>query len=119
MRLTPKEEERVLLFTIAEMARRRWKRGWKLNYIEANAIICDELLERARGGINTLAELVALGSQMISLEDVMEGTETLLPFLQVEVLLPDGTKLISIHDPIRLHSKADTYKELITMPDIQ
>ena len=115
MNLTLKEQERLIIFNVAEMARRRWKRGLKLNYVEADAIICDELLERARAGMNSLAELISIGSQIISLEDVMEGTEDLLPFIQLEVLFPDGTKLISIHDPIRLEKKEDTRKDLISM----
>lgn len=115
MKLTLKEEERLTIFTIAEMARRRWRRGLLLNYIEADAIICDELLERARTGCNTLAELIAYGSQIISREDVMEGTEKLLPLLQVEALFPDGTKLISIHDPIRLPEKSMTRKDMLTL----
>lgn len=115
MNLTLKEQERLIIFNVAEMARRRWKRGLKLNYVEADAIICDELLERARAGMNSLAELISIGSQIISLEDVMEGTEDLLPFIQLEVLFPDGTKLISIHDPIRLEKKEDTRKDLISI----
>jgi urease gamma subunit len=62
MKLTLKEQERLIIFDIAEIARRRWARGLKLNYIEANAIICDEMLERARAGVNTLAELIQIGS---------------------------------------------------------
>lgn len=115
MKLTLKEQERLIIFDVAEMARRRWKRGLKLNYIEAEAIICDEILERARAGMSTLPELVSIGSQIISLEDVMEGTENLLTFIQLEVLMPDGTKLVSIHNPIRLEKKADTFKDLISM----
>lgn len=115
MKLTLKEQERLIVFGIAEMSRRRWKRGLKLNYIEADAIICDEILERARAGTNTLTELVSIGSQIISKEDVMEGTPELLPFIQLEVLMPDGTKLVSIHDPIRLEKREDTIKDLLTM----
>ncbi len=65
--------------------------------------------------MNSLTELIAIGSQIISLEDVMEGTEELLPFIQLEVLFPDGTKLVSIHNPIRLEKKVDTIQELISM----
>ncbi len=115
MKLTLKEEERLIIFEIAEMSRRRWQRGVKLNYIEANAIICDEILERARAGSNSLAEVIAIGSQIISLEDVMEGTQMLLPFIQLEALFPDGTKLVSIHDPIRIEKKEDTIKDLLSM----
>lgn len=115
MKLTLKEEERLTIFSIAEIARRRWKRGLKLNYVEASAIICDELLERARANMNTLTELISIGAQIISVEDVMEGTPELLPFLQLEVLLSDGTKLVSIHHPIRLEKSEDTIKDLISM----
>lgn len=115
MKLTLKEEERLIIFNLAEISRRRWKRGLKLNYIEASAIICDELLERARANTNTLTELISIGSQIISVEDVMEGTPELLPFMQLEVLMVDGTKLISIHHPIRLERKEDTIKDLISM----
>ena len=107
MKLTLKEEERLTIFGIAEIARRRWTRGLKLNYIEANAIICDELLERARAGVNTLAELIEIGSQIVTEEDVMEDTAALMPIIQLEVLLPDGTKLLTVHDPIRLERKEE------------
>lgn len=117
MRLTLKEEERLTIFTIAEMSRRRWQRGLKLNYIEANAIICDELLERAREGKETLAKLTDIGARIVSREDIMDGTPALLPFLQVEVLFPDGTKLISIHDPIRLEKREQTIKTMLSMPE--
>lgn len=117
MKLTPKEEERTLIFTIAEMARRRWCRGIKLNYVEANAIICDELMERARAGFNTLAELIELGSQILTEEDVMNGTGALIPMIQLEVLFPDGTKLLTVHNPIRLKKaeEAISKKELLSM----
>ncbi len=114
MRLTQKELERLHIFSIAEVSRRRFKRGIKLNYIEAQAIICDELLERAREGKYAVSQLVELGSKIISLEDVMEGTSALLPVLQLEVLLPDGNKLITITNPINLESSRDTVKDLIS-----
>lgn len=107
MKLTLKEEERLTIFSIAEIARRRWARGLKLNYIEANAIICDELLERARAGVNTLAELIQVGSQIVTEEDVMEDAAALIPLIQLEVLLPDGNKLLTVHDPIRLERKSE------------
>ena len=117
MKLTLKEEERLIIFSIAEVARRRWSRNLKLNYVEANAIICDEMLERSRAGVYTLAELIEIGSQILTKEDVMEGTENLIPLIQLEVLFPDGTKLLSIHDPIRLpdRSKAIPKSELLSM----
>lgn len=108
MRLTLKEEERLTIFTIAEIARRRWNQGIALNYVEANALICDEMLDRARAGKNTLAELISLGSQILSEEDVMDGVSDLMPMIQLEVLFPDGTKLLSVHNPIRLKTREET-----------
>jgi urease gamma subunit len=116
MHLTQKETERLLLFQIAEIARRRWCRNLELNYIEAGAIICDELIERARSGSCTVTDLVGLGQKIISGEDVMEGTESLLPVLQLEVLFPDGNKLITVHSPIFYEKRSDTVKELISFP---
>lgn len=115
MRLTPKEQERLIIFDIAEIARRRWKRGWKLNYIEATAIICDEILERAREGKMSVSQLIQMGSLIVSQEDVMEGTAALMPEIQLEALFPDGTKLVTIHQPIRLEYKTETVKDLITL----
>lgn len=115
MRLTQKEQERLIFFQLAELSRRRWKRGLKLNYIEAAAIICDELLERAREGKMTLEDLTQLGGQILSLEDVMEGTPALLPTLQLEVLLPDGNKLVTIHQPLRLSTREETRKDLLSL----
>lgn len=116
MRLTQKETERLLIFQIAEIARRRWCRNLKLNYIEASAIICDELIERAREGGFTVTELVDLGQKIISKEDVMEGTESLLPVLQLEALLPDGNKLITIHSPIFYDTREETVSVLVSFP---
>lgn len=117
MKLTQKEQERLLMFNVAEMSRRRWKRGLKLNYIEATSIICDELLERARRGQDSIADLVELGSRIITEEDVMEGTPALMPIIQLEVMMPDGNKLVSVQDPIRLEKKEEaiSVKELVSM----
>jgi len=117
MKLTKKEQERLIIFNVAEIARRRWRRGLKLNYIEANAIICDEMFERAREGKWSLVELVEVGSMIITEEDVMEGTAALLPNIDLEALFPDGNKLISIQDPIRLanRSEAIPQSELLSM----
>ncbi len=117
MKLTLKEEERLIIFNVAEIARRRWCSGLKFNYVEADAIICDELLERGRAGMNTLAELIELGSQIITKEDVMEDTEQLLPLIQLEILFPDGNKLVSVHEPIRLSKRSEAIpkNELISM----
>lgn len=117
MKLTQKEHERLTIFTIAEISRRRWRRGVKLNYIEANAIICDEILERAREGKSSLTDLVHLGTQIITEEDVMDGTIELLTGIQLEALFPDGNKLISIQDPIRLERRCEgiPFDQLISM----
>lgn len=117
MRLTQKEIERLTIFNVAEVSRRRWKRGLKLNYIEAISIICDELLERARDGDSTLAELVDVGSRIITVEDVMEGTVSMVPQVQLEVMLRDGNKLLSVHDPIRLEKRSEgiPFSDLVSM----
>ena len=117
MKLTLKEHERLLMFNVAEMSRRRWKRGIKLNYIEAMSIICDEVLERAREGKSSISDLIDIGSRIITEEDVMEGTPALVPIIQLEVMLPDGNKLVSIQDPIRLETREEAVpvSELITM----
>lgn len=117
MKLTVKEQERLLMFNVAELARRRWKRGVKLNYIEAMAIICDELLERAREGKDSIYDLVELGSRILTAEDVMEGTPALMPIIQLEVMLPDGNKLVSVQDPIRLEKREEAVpvSELVSM----
>ena len=100
MKLTLKEEERLIIFNIAEIARRRWCSGLKLNYVEADALICDELLERGRAGMNTLAELIELGSQIITKEDVMEDIMKKIDFylkkraagrLQIECIVYSNT----------------------------
>lgn len=108
MKLTTHEQERVLLFGVSEISRRRWKRGVKLNYIEAAAIIMDELLERGRAGENNITELMEIGAQILSKEDCMDGVEAMLPVIMLEVQFPDGNKLVSVHDPIRLDTKEET-----------
>ena len=117
MKLTTHEQERVLLFGVAEISRRRWKRGVKLNYIEASAIIMDELLERGRAGVNNITELMEIGARIISKEECMEGIEAMLPIIMFEVQFPDGDKLVSVHDPIRLDTKEETIpkEELLSL----
>ncbi|MBQ9060892.1 MAG: urease subunit gamma [Firmicutes bacterium] len=117
MKLTTHEQERVLLFGVAEISRRRWKRGVKLNYIEASSIIMDELLERGRAGVNDITELMEIGAQIIPKEDCMDGIEAMLPIIMFEVQFPDGNKLVSVHDPIRLETRAETIpeEELLSM----
>lgn len=100
MLLTPTEMERLTIFTAAEMARRRKGRGLKLNYPEAVAYIADEILEGARDG-RSVADLISYGSTLLTTDDVMDGVAELMPMLQVEGTFPDGTKLVTVHDPIR------------------
>ncbi|VTZ20926.1 Urease subunit gamma/beta [Methylocella tundrae] len=100
MLLTPTEMERLTIFTAAELARKRRAKGLKLNYPEAVAIITDEILEGAREG-RSVADLIAWGSTILTTEDVMPGVAAMTPILQVEGLFPDGTKLVTVHEPIR------------------
>jgi len=107
MLLTPTELERLTIYTAAELARKRRTKGLKLNYPEATAIIADEILEGAREG-RSVAELIGYGSTILSTDDVMPGVAELMPVLQVEGTFPDGTKLVTVHDPIRIgRRKAD------------
>lgn len=99
MRLSPHEQERLMLSYAAELARRRRARGLLLNYPEAVAIITDHLLEGARDG-NSVAELMSSGREVLSRSDVMDGIAEMLHEVQVEATFPDGTKLITVHDPI-------------------
>jgi urease subunit gamma/beta len=98
--LTQTELERLTIFSAAELARKRKARGLLLNYPEAVAIIVDEVMEAARDG-KSVAELIAFGSTLLTTDDVMPGVADLMPFVQVEPVLKSGTKLITIHDPIR------------------
>jgi len=100
MHLTPREIEKLLIFTAAEVARRRRQRGLKLNHPEAIALITAELLEGVRDG-RSVAELMQYGSTILGRDDVMEGVPEMIPEIQVEGTFPDGTKLITVHDPIR------------------
>jgi urease gamma subunit len=99
--LTPKEQERLLIFTAAEMARRRKRKGIKLNYPEAVAYISDEIQEKAREGDAMVSDLIQYGATLLTRNDVMEGVGALLTEIQVEALFPDGTKLVTVHQPIR------------------
>lgn len=100
MHLTPKDDDRLLLFLAAELARRRRTRGLRLTYPEARAIIADEVAEAARGGA-TVAEAAALGASLFTDDDVLPGVPTLLGSVQVEGFFDDGQKLVTVHDPIR------------------
>lgn len=100
MLLTPTELERLTIYTAAELARKHRAKGLKLNHPETVAIIADELLEGAREG-RSVAELIAFGSTILTQDDVLPGVAELLPMLQVEGSFPDGTKLVTIHEPVR------------------
>jgi urease subunit gamma len=93
------EQEKLMIFTAAEVARRRRERGLKLNYPEAVALISAELLEGARDG-KSVAELMSFGATILSREDVMEGVPEMVHEVQIEATFPDGTKLVTVHDPI-------------------
>ncbi|AFN63457.1 Urease, gamma subunit (UreA) [Mycobacteroides abscessus subsp. abscessus] len=99
MRLTPHEQERLLISYAAELARRRRSRGLLLNHPEAIAIITDHLLEGARDG-RTVAELMVSGREVLGRDDVMDGVPEMIPDVQVEATFPDGTKLVTVHHPI-------------------
>ena len=100
MHLTPREVDKLLIFVAAEVARRRRERGLKLNYPEAVALISAELLEGARDG-KSVAELMRYGGQILSRDEVMEGVPEMLAEVQIEATFPDGTKLVTVHDPLR------------------
>ncbi|HEX3774087.1 MAG TPA: urease subunit gamma [Polyangiaceae bacterium] len=99
MELTPREKDKLLIFTAAFLAERRKARGLKLNYPEAVAYISASILEGARDG-KTVAELMSLGSELLSRDDVMDGVPEMIPEVQVEATFPDGTKLVTVHHPI-------------------
>jgi urease gamma subunit len=99
MMLTPRESEKLLVYVAAELARKRKARGLKLNVPESVALITEALLEGARDG-KSVSEVMALGRQVLTREDVMPGVPDLIPLVQVEATFPDGTKLVSCHDPI-------------------
>ncbi|TYR81717.1 urease subunit gamma [Priestia megaterium] len=100
MKLTQREQEKLLIVVAADLARRRKERGVKLNYPEAIAIITYEIMEGARDG-RTVAELMQFGTTILSREDVMEGIPEMIHDIQVEATFPDGTKLVTVHNPIR------------------
>jgi urease subunit gamma len=100
MHLTQREQERLLIFVAAEVARRRRTRGLKLNYPEAVAILTAEILEAARDG-KSVAEIMTFGTTILGREDTMEGVPEMIHEVQVEATFPDGTKLVTVHDPIQ------------------
>lgn len=100
MRLQEKEKEKLLIVVAADLARRRMNRGNKLNYPESVAIITYEIMEGARDG-KSVAALMDYGAHILSREDVMDGIPEMIPDVQVEATFPDGTKLVTVHQPIR------------------
>jgi len=100
MHLTQREQERLLIFVAAEVARRRQGRGLKLNYPEAVAILTAEILEAARDG-KSVAEIMTFGTTILGRQDTMEGVADMIHEVQVEATFPDGTKLVTVHDPIQ------------------
>ena len=100
MHLTPREQEKLLIVTAADLARRRQKRGLKLNYPEAVAIITYEIVEGARDG-RSVADLMSYGTTLLKRDEVMEGVAEMIHDVQVEATFPDGTKLVTVHHPIR------------------
>ncbi len=99
MELSPREKDKLLLFTAALVAERRKAKGIKLNYPEAMALISAEVMEGAREG-KTVAELMSAGRNVLTVDDVMEGIPELIHEVQVEATFPDGTKLVTVHNPI-------------------
>ena len=99
MELTPREKDKLLIFTASLLAERRRARGLKLNYPEAVALITASLIEGARDG-RTVAELMSYGKSILGRDDVMEGIPEMIPEIQVEATFPDGTKLVTVHQPI-------------------
>lgn len=99
MELTPREKDKLLIFTAALLAERRLARGVKLNYPEAVAYITAAILEGARDG-RTVADLMSHGTTLLGRDDVMEGVPEMIPEIQVEGTFPDGTKLVTVHQPI-------------------
>lgn len=100
MKLTKREQEKLLIVVAADVARRRQERGLKLNQPEAVALISDFILEGARDG-KTVAQLMSEGVEVLSRDDVMEGVPEMISDVQVEATFPDGTKLVTVHNPIR------------------
>ena len=100
MHLSPRESEKLLLFLAGELAQKRKDRGLKLNYPEAVALISSQLQEGARDG-RSVAELMQFGTTILSRDDVMEGIPEMIDEIQIEATFPDGTKLVTVHNPIR------------------
>ena len=100
MQLSPREKDKLLIAMAAEVARKRRDRGVKLNHPEAIALICDSVVEGARDG-KSVAEMMQAGATVVARNDCMDGVPEMIPEVQVEATFPDGTKLVTVHNPIR------------------
>ena len=100
MQLSPREKDKLLISMAAEIARKRRERGVKLNHPEAIALICDAVVEGARDG-RSVAEMMQAGATIVTRDECMEGVPEMIPEVQVEATFPDGTKLVTVHNPIR------------------
>ncbi|GHO58815.1 urease subunit gamma [Ktedonobacter robiniae] len=107
MQLTQREQEKLLIFVAAELARKRQQRGLKLNHPEAMAILTAEIMEAARDG-RSVSEIMTFGTTILRREDVMDGIAEMITEVQVEATFPDGTKLVTLHDPIQEESRYET-----------
>jgi urease subunit gamma len=99
LHLTPREQEKLMIFVASELAKKRRARGLKLNYPEAMAVLSAEVLEAARDG-KSVSEIMSMGASILTRADVMDGIPEMIHEVQVEATFPDGTKLVTIHDPI-------------------
>src|SRR6201995_5399742 len=115
MLLTPREKDKLLIAMAAQVAERRLKRGVKLNYPESVALICDFVMEGARDG-RSVADLMEAGAHVLTREQVMDGIAEMLPDVQVEATFPDGTKLVTVHNPIRGADDKLTPGEIVAEP---
>lgn len=100
MRLTPREQDALMIYVAADLARKRRQRGLRLNYPEAVALISEAMMEAARDG-RAVTEAAEIGSSVLGVDDVMDGIADMIPMVQIEATFPDGTKLVSCHNPIR------------------
>ncbi len=110
MNLTPREKDKLMVALAAQVARGRLARGVKLNYPESVALITDFVMEGARDG-KSVAELMSESGKILTRDQVMEGIPEMVHEMQVEATFPDGTKLVSVHDPIREEPKRDTWRD--------
>ncbi len=118
MHLTPRETEKLMLHLAGSLAKERLERGVKLNYPEAIAYISSELLELARDG-HSVTELMSMGTKMLTSEDVMDGVPEMIHEIQLEATFPDGTKLVTVHDPVRGNGKVKPGEILTEEGDIE